>query len=180
MTAVPIPEVRTVLVVADADAPDSVSGEVLTSHGFAVPERVDSLAAAATRLRTKTFDLVILPIDNADPGVLSLIEHDIRPIAPFIIGTAADATQDLILGALRAGIPEFVPAPIRAEELEVAIRRLLRRMDSTPSTEPTVATLVLASFHLPFTASSMMGPAASSQRTEMFVAPVAGSFFSWR
>jgi pilus assembly protein CpaE len=144
MTAVPIPEVRTVLVVADADAPDSVSGEVLTSHGFAVPERVDSLAAAATRLRTKTFDLVILPIDNADPGVLSLIEHDIRPIAPFIIGTAADATQDLILGALRAGIPEFVPAPIRAEELEVAIRRLLRRMDSTPSTRGMVVAVYSA------------------------------------
>ena len=144
MTATPLPAARTVLVVAGADAPDGISSEVLANRGFAAPERVDSLAAAATRLRTKTFDLVILPIDGAGPDVLSLIEHDIRPIAPFIIATAADATQELILGALRAGIPEFVPAPIKAEELDVALRRLMRRMDPTPSTRGMVVAVYSA------------------------------------
>lgn len=144
MTATPLPAARTVLVVAGADAPDGISSEVLTNRGFAAPERVDSLAAAATLLRTKTFDLVILPIDGAGPEVLSLIEHDIRPIAPFIIATAADATQELILGALRAGIPEFVPAPIKAEELDVALRRLMRRMDPTPSTRGMVVAVYSA------------------------------------
>lgn len=134
MTAALIPEARTVLVVADADAPDGISSEVLSAHGFATSERVDTLAAAAARLRTKPFDLVMVPIGGAGPDVLSLIEHDIRPIAPFIIATAADATQDLILGALRAGIPEFVPAPIQAEELDVALRRLQRRMEPTSTT----------------------------------------------
>jgi pilus assembly protein CpaE len=144
MTAVPIPDTRTVLVVADADAPDAISSAVLTSRGFSAPERVDTLAAAAARLRTQPFDLVILPIGGAGPDVLSLIEHDIRPIVPFIIGTAADATQELILGALRAGIPEFVPAPMQADELDVALRRLLRRMEPTPSTRGTVVAVYSA------------------------------------
>jgi pilus assembly protein CpaE len=72
---------------------------------------------------------VLLPIGDAGPKELSLIEHDIRPAAPFIIGTAQDATQTLILGALRAGIPEFVAAPLNAEELDIAVRRLVRRME---------------------------------------------------
>lgn len=144
MTGTPISDARTVLVVADADAPESISREVLTARGFTAPERVDTLAAAAARLRTKTFDLVMLPLGGAEPEVLSFIEHDIRPIAPFIIGTAANATQELILGALRAGIPEFVPAPIKAEELEVALRRLLRRMEPTPSTRGTLVAVYSA------------------------------------
>lgn len=144
MTAVPTPDTRTVLVVADADAPDTISSAVLTNRGFSAPERVETLAAAAARLRTQAFDLVILPIGGAGPEVLSLIEHDIRPIAPFIIATAADATQELILGALRAGIPEFVPVPIKAEELDVALRRLMRRMDPTPSTRGMVVAVYSA------------------------------------
>jgi pilus assembly protein CpaE len=129
VTAAPIPEARTVLVVGDADAPSETASTVLAQRGFLPAERVDSIAAAATRLRTTAFDLVILPIGGAGPQELSLIEHDIRPAAPFIIGTAKDATQELILGALRAGIPEFVATPLNADELDVAVRRLVRRMD---------------------------------------------------
>jgi pilus assembly protein CpaE len=128
VTDAPIHEVRTVLVVGDADAPSDTTSTVLAQRGFLPAERAETLAAAATRLRTEAFDLVLLPIGDAGPKELSLIEHDIRPAAPFIIGTAQDATQTLILGALRAGIPEFVAAPLNAEELEIAVRRLVRRM----------------------------------------------------
>ncbi len=129
MTDAPIHEVRTVLVVGDADAPSDTTSTVLAQRGFLPAERAETLAAAATRLRTEAFDLVLLPIGDAGPKELSLIEHDIRPAAPFIIGTAQDATQTLILGALRAGIPEFVAAPLNAEELDIAVRRLVRRME---------------------------------------------------
>jgi pilus assembly protein CpaE len=129
VTSAPIPEARTVLVVGDADAPSETASTVLAQRGFLPAERAETLAAAATRLRTEMFDLVILPIGGAGPQELSLIEHDIRPAAPFIIGTAKDATQELILGALRAGIPEFVAAPLDPEELDVAVRRLVRRME---------------------------------------------------
>ncbi|MDQ8160536.1 MAG: P-loop NTPase [Gemmatimonadota bacterium] len=129
MTNAVMPEARTVLVVGDADAPRDTTDGVLTERGFRAAEHVDTLAAAATRLRSESFDLVILPIGGAGPKEMSLIEHDIRPSSPFIIGTAAGATQELILGALRAGIPEFVPAPLNPEELDVAVRRLVRRME---------------------------------------------------
>lgn len=129
MTGTPLPVSRTVLVVGTADSPETISSGVLQQHGFTEVTRVDTVADAATRLRRASFDLVILPIDGATVDDLSVIEHDIRPSAPFIIGTAANATQELILGALRAGIPEFVPAPVQSEELDVAVRRLLRRME---------------------------------------------------
>ena len=129
MTGTPVSLPRTVLVVGAADSPESISTGVLQQHAFTEVTRVDTVADAAARLRRTSFDLVILPIDGATSDDLSVIEHDIRPSAPFIIGTAANATQELILGALRAGIPEFVPAPVQAEELDVAVRRLLRRME---------------------------------------------------
>jgi len=129
MTGTPVSLPRTVLVVGTADSPESISTGVLQQHAFTEVTRVDTVADAAARLRRTSFDLVILPIDGATSDDLSVIEHDIRPSAPFIIGTAANATQELILGALRAGIPEFVPAPVQAEELDVAVRRLLRRME---------------------------------------------------
>lgn len=138
MTASPSPEQRTVLVVGSADQPEVTSGAVLLSRGFMAVERVESLAEAAARLRTAKYDLVILPIGSATPEDLLLIEHDIRPSAPFIIGTAANATQELILGALRAGIPEFVPAPVQSEEFDVAVRRLLRRMEPVQRTRGTL------------------------------------------
>ncbi len=138
MTTSPSPEQRTVLVVGGADQPEVTTGAVLLSRGFMAVDRVDSLADAAARLRTATYDLVILPIGSATTEDLSFIEHEIRPSAPFIIGTAANATQELILGALRAGIPEFVPAPVQSEEFDVAVRRLLRRMEPVQRTRGTL------------------------------------------
>jgi pilus assembly protein CpaE len=138
VTTAPSPELRTVLVVGNADQPETTSGAVLLSRGFTAVERVDTLADAAARLGTTKFDLVILPIGSATTEELSLIEHDIRSSVPFIIGTAANATQELILGALRAGIPEFVPAPVQSEEFDVAVRRLLRRMEPAPRTRGTL------------------------------------------
>jgi pilus assembly protein CpaE len=129
VTTTPVPEARTVLIVGDADEPRETTSRVLADRGFLEPERVETIAAAATRLRGEAFDLVVLPIGGAGPQELSLIEHDIRRAAPFIIGTAKDATQALILSALRAGIPEFVATPLNAEELDVAIRRLVQRME---------------------------------------------------
>lgn len=122
-------EPRTVLVVGNADEPRDISQAVLTECGFAEAERVDTLADAASRLRTRRYDLVLLPIADAGVDALTMIEHDIRPVVPYIIGTAPSATQELILGALRAGIPEYVAAPLTREEFDVAVRRLLRRME---------------------------------------------------
>lgn len=127
-------DTRSVLVVGDAGAPASVSDAVLTRCGFGAPDRVPSLAEAVAQLRQHRYDLVLIPLASLDDAALSTIEHDVRPAAPFIIGTAANATQDMILGALRAGIPEFVPSPLDEDELEVAVRRLVRRMEPPPRT----------------------------------------------
>jgi pilus assembly protein CpaE len=63
----------------------------------------------------------------------ALIEHDIRRATPLLIGVAQTASPELLLSAMRAGIPEFVTAPINAKELDAAVDRLVRRTVRAPS-----------------------------------------------
>lgn len=122
---------RTVLIVGDAARPAEVVLPVLARFGFATPDTVPSLAAAANRLRSTHADLVLLPIDGLGPVESALIEHDLRRATPFLIGVAHAATPELMLAAMRAGIAEFVASPITARDFEGAVDRLSRRM-TTP------------------------------------------------
>lgn len=122
------PAERTALIIGDAAHPNASAETVLARFGFSVPERVPTLAAATSRLRSAHFDLVILSLEHLGPVELALIEHEIRPATPAIIGTAPGATPELILSAMRAGIPEFVSAPIDEKEFGIAVDRLVRRM----------------------------------------------------
>ena len=121
---------RSVLVIGNAVRPDDALSAVLPRFGFKAPEHVGTLSAAATRLRSEHFDLVILPLDGAGPVEVALIEHDIRQATPFIIGTGPGTSPDLLLRAMRAGIPEFVSTPLDTKEFEMAVDRLVRRMKS--------------------------------------------------
>ncbi len=124
------PVERTVLIIGDAALPADAADSVLARFGFRKPERVPTLAAATSRLHGEHFDLIILPLENLGPVELALIEHDIRSATPFIIGTAPGANPELILSAMRAGIPEFVSAPIDPKEFGIAVDRLVRRMSA--------------------------------------------------
>lgn len=128
---------RTVLVVGDAAQPVEIANEVLAKFGFKKPESVATLAAAVTRLRNEPFDLVILSLENMGLVETTLIERDIRQTSSLIIGTARDANPDLILSALRAGIHEFTPSPINANEFAVSVDRLVRRMKTPASSAGT-------------------------------------------
>ena len=134
------PAERTVLIIGDAANPAEAAESVLARFGFRVPERVPTLAAATARLRGDHYDLIIFPLQDLGPVELALIEHDIRSTTPFMIGTAPGANPELILGAMRAGIPEFVSAPIDPKEFGIAIDRLVRRMSAPArSTGTTIA-----------------------------------------
>lgn len=122
---------RTVMFVGEAATPTEVTNGVLARFGFSAAETVPTLAAAVTRLRDAHFDVVFVPLQEVGPVELAVIEHDIRPSASFIIGTAPGSRPEVILSALRAGIHEFVSSPIEATELGTAVDRLVRRMTSS-------------------------------------------------
>ncbi len=119
---------RTALFVGQAANPVDVANEVLGRFGFRPAESVPTLAAAAARLRSEHFDLVVLSLEGVGPVEMTLIEREIRQTASFIIGTAPGANPEMILSALRAGVHEFTPAPLDAKEFAVCVDRLARRM----------------------------------------------------
>jgi len=121
---------RSVLFIGHAAEPNDVANSVLSRFGFQPAELVQSLATAVTRLREKHFDLVVLSLEGLGPVELTLVEREIRQSSSLIIGTASASHPDLLLSALRAGIHEFVAAPIEAKSFGVAVDRLVRRMSS--------------------------------------------------
>lgn len=130
---------RTALIVGDAASPTDTVSTVLARFGFKPAETVPTLAAAAARLRHEHFDLVLLSLEGTGAVEMALIEQEIRQSTSFIIGTARGANPELILSAMRAGIPEFVSAPIDDKEFGVAVDRLVRRMKGpSPQTGTTV------------------------------------------
>lgn len=119
---------RTALFVGQAANPVDVANEVLGRFGFRSAESVPTLAAAAARLRSEHFDLVVLSLEGVGPVEMTLIEREIRQTASFIIGTAPGANPEMILSALRAGVHEFTPSPLDPKEFAVCVDRLARRM----------------------------------------------------
>lgn len=125
---------RTSLFVGNAAEPVDAANEVLGRFGFRRAEAVPTLAAAAARLRTEHFDLVVVSLESVGPVEMTLIERDIRQTSSFILGTAPSANPDLILSAMRAGVHEFAASPIDPKEFSIAVDRLVRRM-KTPASQ---------------------------------------------
>lgn len=119
---------RTALFVGQAANPVDVANEVLGRFGFRPAESVPTLAAAAARLRSEHFDLVVLSLEGVGPVEMTLIEREIRQTSSFIIGTAPGSNPEMILSALRAGVHEFTPSPLDPKEFAVCVDRLARRM----------------------------------------------------
>lgn len=103
----------------------------LTRFGFGEIVHVKDRGEALRRLRDESFDLVVISLqDLAAPQLLTLEREIRRSPATSFIATAQAPEADLILHALRAGVHEFLVAPVTPEILAGAVERLLLRKSS--------------------------------------------------
>lgn len=118
-----------VLVAGGAAGPDAVVNGVVQRFGFAPAVAAAGVAEAAARLRDEHFDLLVVPLQGMDVVDFAALERELRRApSTLVIGTAPEASPDLILSAMRAGIHEFLQSPPHAQDLTAAVDRLVRRV----------------------------------------------------
>lgn len=84
------------------------------------------------RVRDQSPELVILDL-GADPVVGVQFAQALADLVPGlpILATGPELTTELLIAGMRAGITEYLPAPVWAEDLTDAIRRAGRRRAAT-------------------------------------------------
>jgi len=116
-----------VLVAGAFESPEPLVAALLRA-GFAPPVRVDSLSAALRAMQKQPMELLILPIRMAEGSEKSTLESVMRDTPSLaVIGTASEASAEVVLNAMRAGISEFLMSKANVEEFTGAITRLERR-----------------------------------------------------
>ena len=117
-----------ILLVEDEAAIRRATTATLESMGHAV-DGVSELEAAQTLLAERTYDLAILDLNlRQGCGGFVLIRH-IRAAGlptPIVVLSSTRDHED-ILAALRLGVSDFVPKPVRASELSCVTRRVLQQ-----------------------------------------------------
>lgn len=121
---------RLAIVVTGAAGPEDLLNEVLGLRGFAPVMFVATLAELTTQLRSRSPALVIVPIPAGGAGAdLTLFASELRRHpSTAAIGTSDHKDADTVLGAMRAGIPEFVMNPVDSSEFTVAVSRVLSNL----------------------------------------------------
>ncbi|MFL5515329.1 MAG: response regulator transcription factor, partial [Gemmatimonadales bacterium] len=102
-----------------------VSG--FTEHGHQVV-RAESFAAARTRVRLGTFDVIVLDV-MLPGGSGTQLCREVRAegvATPILMLTARDTLDDRVLG-LEVGADDYLTKPFATEELVARVRTLLRR-----------------------------------------------------
>jgi pilus assembly protein CpaE len=123
---------RRALIVADAAGTPGEASGVLTRAGFATVVQSPTLDHALGRVRGERFDLLVIPVQDIEPGHLAQVEQEIRAAPSMsVIGTAPRAEPELILRAMRAGVHEFLVAPPAVVDLAAAVERLTTRGQAT-------------------------------------------------
>jgi pilus assembly protein CpaE len=118
----------TALIAANAAGPQDVVSGVLARFEFARATNVTSRGDMLARMREEHFDLVVLPLQDIQPGELLSLEREIRrSTRTAVIVTAPSSDPDLIVRAMRAGVHEYLVYPPTADDLAGAVERLMRR-----------------------------------------------------
>ena len=126
-------ETRRILVIEDDSDIARMLALNLRLEGYAVEVEEDGEAGVA-RLRTETFDLLVL--DLMLPGIDGLaICREVRGMAcylPIIIVSAKATETHRVLG-LELGADDYLVKPFSLPELAARVRAVLRRMDAVES-----------------------------------------------
>ena len=121
-----------VLIDGAFDSPEPLVASMLRA-GFAPPVRCATLAQALTSIDAQRVDLLILPvkaIGGFDRQNLENLLRDSPSLAA--IGTASEASAEVVLDTMRAGIAEFLLSRAGADEFNAAVSRLERRWALAP------------------------------------------------
>ncbi len=121
-----------VLVDGAFDKPDPLVAALLRA-GFAPPIKCDSLATAFTALQAQPCELLILPVAAVSASQKAPLEAMLRASSSLVaIGTAPEASAEVVLNTMRAGIAEFLLNRASADELGAAVGRLEHRWAQAP------------------------------------------------
>ena len=130
-----------VIAVASAGVSEALLNEVLEPLGFEPARMVGTLEELTLELRAAPPRLVVVPVPPNGVGAsFTAFEAELRRNpATAAIGTAATKDADTVIAALRAGIAEFLVAPVQRTELDAAIQRLRSLMSSSAAAGELVA-----------------------------------------
>ena len=126
------PRVPAILVVDDDRATRHVTRAVLAKAGYKVRVAPDG-AQALTRLRTGTFDLMLLDVwmPRMD-GLQLLAKLKGRKRTPRIIVMTSDDTPETLLRAIRQHAFQYVRKPVEPQALRTLVRDVLARGPAPP------------------------------------------------
>jgi pilus assembly protein CpaE len=101
--------------------------------GFAPPTRCATLAQALSSIDSQRVDLLVLPVSVIGGGQRADLENLLRDSPSLAaIGTAPEASAEVVLDTMRAGIAEFLLSRASPDEFNAAVSRLERRWALAP------------------------------------------------
>ncbi len=121
-----------VLVDGAFETPDPLVA-ALVRVGFAPPMRCATLGAALEAVQSHAYELLIVPVALVSGGEKVILERLLRDAqALAAIGTAPEASAEIVLNTMRAGIAEFLTSRATTEEFTASVARLERRWALAP------------------------------------------------
>lgn len=126
-------------------ATEDLLNEVLGQRGFGPVLMVNTLADLTAQLRTRTPTLVLVPVPvGGMSSDFSLFESELRRHpGTAAIGVAPNKDADTVIAAMRAGVLEFLVAPLDPAEVSQAVQRVLSHV-TTPTEQGRILTVYSA------------------------------------
>lgn len=117
---------RLIVFNADEDFSPILRGELLTFDGIKIVAEVDEPALLTEAVQRFPVDLLVVHLDPFPDAVLEAVKGILasrQDLPCFGISESTDG--NVILSAMRAGFREFLTKPLRHEELETALAKML-------------------------------------------------------
>jgi DNA-binding NtrC family response regulator len=124
-----VPNKGCILIVDDDDVIRRLLVALLLGEGYA-PEAVETGEGALEALEKKSYDLVLLDLNLPEMSGIDVLGHaaSLHTTAQFILMTAF-AEVDTAVEAMKLGAFDYLPKPLRTEELLLALDRALRQTE---------------------------------------------------
>lgn len=133
------------LAVHGTGATEDLLNEMLGQRGFGPVLMVNTLAELTVQLRGSAPTLVLVPVPTGGASSdFSLFENELRRHpGTAAIGIAPNKDADTVIAVMRAGVLEFLVAPLDPAELTQAVHRVLSHV-ATPSEQGRIFTVYSA------------------------------------
>ncbi|MFJ8162187.1 two-component system response regulator CseB [Streptomyces sp. NPDC096136] len=135
MSAIPVPELVSVLLVEDDDTIRRAVQLSLERYGYRVTPAADGLAGLEAH-RTGAHDLLIVDVMLPELDGIGLCRRvrEESPVPVLMMSARGDALD--VVAGLEAGADDYVVKPVDTSVLVARIRTLLRRATFRPPQEP--------------------------------------------